>query len=137
MPVSLDLRKAHKVRRHGDLLAIYTWVNDERALLLLHALHKNAAWFVVCESAAFCYDDVSVLAAQCIKACEVLGVEPSQRHWVRIASIIHEGLGDLIRMPSAPTPEFGPSLGEVQLRADGELIAQTDVRYEQRGASYG
>jgi hypothetical protein len=25
MPVSLDLRKAHKVRRHGDLLAIYTW----------------------------------------------------------------------------------------------------------------
>ena len=31
MPVSLDLRKAHKVRRHGDLLAIYTWVNDARA----------------------------------------------------------------------------------------------------------
>jgi hypothetical protein len=30
MPVSLDLRKAHKVRRHGDLLAIYTWVNDAR-----------------------------------------------------------------------------------------------------------
>ena len=38
MPVSLDLRKAHKVRRHGDLLAIYTWVNDERALVLLPAL---------------------------------------------------------------------------------------------------
>jgi hypothetical protein len=35
MPVSLDLRKAYKVRRHGDLLAIYTWVNDERALVLL------------------------------------------------------------------------------------------------------
>jgi hypothetical protein len=40
-------------------------------------------------------------------------------------------------MPSAPTPEFGPSVGEVQLRADGELIAQTDIRQEQQGASYG
>ena len=43
MPVSLDLRKAHKVGRHGDLLAIYTWVNDERALVLLPARRKNAA----------------------------------------------------------------------------------------------
>ena len=86
MPVSLDLRKAHKVRRHGDLLAIYTWVNDERALVLLPARRKNAAWFVVCESAAYRYDDASVLAAQCVKACEVLGVEPSKRNWVRIAS---------------------------------------------------
>ena len=137
MPVSLDLRKAHKVRRHGDLLAIYTWVNDERALVLLPSRRKNAAWFVVCESAAYRYDDVSVLAAQCVKACEVLGVEPSQRNWVRIASIIHEGLGDLIRIPSAPTPELGPSVGQVQLRADGELIAQTDIRHEQQGASYG
>ena len=111
MPVSLDLRKAHKVRRHGDLLAIYTWVNDERALVLVPARRKNAAWFVVCESAAYRYDDASVLAAQCVKACEVLGVEPSKRNWVRIASIIHEGLGDLIRMPSAPTPALGPSVG--------------------------
>ena len=136
MPVSLDLRKAHKARRHGDLLAIYTWVNDERALVLLPAHRKAAAWFVVCESAAFRYDDPSVLAAQCVKACEVLGLEPSKQNWVRIASIIHEGLADLIRMPSAPVPEVGPSLGEVQLRADGELIAQTEIRLEQQGASY-
>jgi hypothetical protein len=39
----LDLGKSHKVRRHGDLLAIYTWVNDERALVLLPALRENAA----------------------------------------------------------------------------------------------
>jgi len=125
------------VRRHGDLLAIYTWVNDERALVLLPALRKNAAWFVVCESAAFRYDDASVLGAQCVKACEVLGVEPSKRNWVRIESIIHEELGDLIRMPSAPTPELGPSLGQVQLRVEGELIAETDTRQVQQGASYG
>ena len=137
MPVFLDLRKAHKVRRHSDLLAIFTWMNDERALVLLPALRKNAACSVVCESAAYRYDDASVLAAQCIKACEVLGVEPSKRNWFRIESMIHEGLGDLIRMPSAPTPELGPSLGRVQLRADGELIAQTDIRAESKGASYG
>ena len=136
MPVSLDLRKAHKARRHGDLLAIYTWVNDERALVLLPAHRKAAAWFVVCESAAFRYDDPSVLAAQCVKACEVLGLEPSKQNWVRIASIIHEGLADLIRMPSAPVPEVGPSLGEIQLRVDGDLIAQTEIRQQRQGASY-
>jgi hypothetical protein len=39
----LDLGKSHNVRRHGDLLAIYTWVNDERALVLLPARRKNAS----------------------------------------------------------------------------------------------
>ena len=107
----LDLRKSHKVRRHGDLLAIYTWVNDERALVLVLARRNNPAWFVVCESAAYRYDDASMFAEQYVTACEVFGVEPSQRNWVRIASMIHWGLGDLIRMPSAPTPEFGPSVG--------------------------
>jgi hypothetical protein len=71
-----------------------------------------------------------------VKACEVLGLKPSKRNWVRIASIIHEGLADLIRMPSAPVPEVGPSFGEIQLRVDGDLIAQTEIRQQRQGASY-
>ncbi|NBS22330.1 MAG: hypothetical protein EBS75_12105 [Betaproteobacteria bacterium] len=62
-------------------------MNDERALVLLPVYRKAAAWFVVCESAAFRYDDPSVLAAQCVKACEVLGLEPSQRNWVRSSTL--------------------------------------------------
>jgi len=36
-PYPSTFASAHKVRRHGDLLAIYTWVNDARALVLLPA----------------------------------------------------------------------------------------------------
>ncbi|MBM3380220.1 MAG: hypothetical protein FJY39_10870, partial [Betaproteobacteria bacterium] len=43
----------HRTRRHGDLLAVYTWLGEERALVLIPALRRGAAWFVVAESAAF------------------------------------------------------------------------------------
>lgn len=138
MGASLDLRKAHLSRHHGDILAIYTWVNDERALVLLPALRKGAPWYVVCESAAWKYDDPAYLAQQCAKACDVLGMEPSRPNWVRIATIIHEGLPDLIRMPSAPPAEYlRGSFGHMELRADGQKIAGEDILLEKEGASYG
>ena len=73
MGVSLDLRKAHLTRQHGDLVAVYTWMNDERALIMIPAFRAGAPWYIVFESAAFRSDDPSYLAKQCIKACEVLG----------------------------------------------------------------
>lgn len=138
MGVTLDLRRAHLSRHHGDILAIYTWVNDERALVLMPAFRKGAPWYIVCESAAFKYDDPTYLATQCVKACEVLGLEPSRANWVRVASIIHEGLPDLIRMPSAPPAEYlRGSMGSMELRADGQTIAGEDIRIEREGATYG
>jgi hypothetical protein len=138
MGVSLDLRKAHLSRQHGDILAIYTWVNDERALVLMPAFRPGAPWYIVCESAAFRYDDAAYLARQCAKACEVLGMEPSRANWVRLASIIHEGLPDLIRMPSAPPAEYlRPAFGSMELRADGQVLAGEDIRVEREGATYG
>jgi hypothetical protein len=138
MGVTLDLRRAHLSRYHGDILAIYTWVNDERALVLMPAFRKGAPWYIVCESAAFKYDAPTYLATQCVKACEVLGLEPSRANWVRVASIIHEGLPDLIRMPSAPPAEYlRGSMGAMELRADGQVIAGDDIRIEREGATYG
>jgi hypothetical protein len=138
MGVTLDLRRAHLSRYHGDILAIYTWVNDERALVLMPAFRKGAPWYIVCESAAFKYDDPTYLATQCVKACEVLGLEPSRANWVRVASIIHDGLPDLIRMPSAPPAEYlRGSMGAMELRADGQVIAGDDIRIEREGATYG
>lgn len=126
--VSLDLSKAHISRQHGDLLAIYTWVNDERALVLIPAYRKNAAWYIVCESAAFKYDNRSYLASQCKKAAEVLGMEPSPNNWLKLATIIHDGLGDLCAMPSAPEPEMQKaSVGSMVLRADGEVMTGQDI----------
>lgn len=138
MGVTLDLRKAHLSRQHGDILAIYTWVNDERAMVLLPACRPGAPWYIVCESAAWKYDDPTYLASQCVKACDVLGMEPSRPNWVRLASIIHEGLPDLIRMPAAPPAEYlRGSVGSMELRADGQTIAGEDIRIEREGATYG
>ena len=100
--VSLDLNKAHLHRQHGDLIVIYTWVNDERAMVLIPTYRKGAAWYIVCESAAWKYDNPRYLAEQSKKAAEVLGMEPSTNNWYKLATVIHDGLPDLCAMPSEP-----------------------------------
>ena len=137
MPASLDLRRAHLHRRHGDLMVVFTWVNDERAMVLLPAFRPGAPWYIVMESAAWQYDDPAYLARQCVTACDVLGIEPSRPNWVRVAGIIHDGLPDLIRMPSAPPAEFHRgAVGAMTLRADGQVLAQQDIRLEREGVTY-
>lgn len=151
MGVSLDLRKAHAHHRYGEIVAVFTWVNDERALILLPALRKGAPWFIVCESAAWKWDPdgetlldrkgrpvagKGYVVAQARKAAEVLGME-SGHTWLKIAAIIVEGLPDLIRMPSAPMPSYlKAAFGSLELRADGETIAKEDIRLETEGAEY-
>lgn len=139
MAANIDTRKAHLIRRHGDLMAIYTWMNDERALVLVPLHRPGAPWYVVMESAAYKYDDVAYLARQCAIACDVLGIEPSRRNWARLASIINEGLPDLITMPSAPLPEYErAAIGELKLMADGKQIGGEDIKLEvESGAIYG
>ncbi len=138
MPATLDLRKAHASRQHGDLLVVFTWINDERAIVLVPAYRPGAPWYVVAESASFRYDDAKYVAVQCVKACEVLGIKPNTQNWARLGGIIVDSLPDLIRMPSAPRPEYRPgSFGELTLRADGKVQAQQDIRLEREGVAYG
>lgn len=139
MGATLDLNKAHLTRQHGDLLAVFTWVNDERSLVLIPAFRKGSAWYIVCESAAFKYDNPRYLADQCRKAAEVLGMEPSPNNWYKLATVIHEALPDLIEMPSAPDALLSrASYGEMKLLADGKLMAGQEIRLErEEGASYG
>jgi len=144
MPATLDTRKAHLVRHHGDLVAIYTWINDERALVLIPRYRPGAPWYCVLESAAYTWDDgdsrnIDEVVRKSTTACEVLGIEPTPWNCQRVASIIIEGIPDLIRMPSAPGPEhYRGSFGRMELRADGQTIAEQDIRVEKDGgATYG
>ncbi len=142
MGVSLDTRKAHLTRQHGDIIAIYTWVNDERALVLLPAHRRRAPWYIVMDSAAWTWDDstpanVPAVAAKAMKACEVLGIEPTPRNARRIATIIVDGMPDLISMPSAPPPEYlRGNFGSMQLREDGKLIAERPIQVESEGVEF-
>lgn len=138
MGISLDLGRAAFNRQHGDILAIYTWVNDERALVLLPAHRpKSPAWFVVCESAAWRYDDPAYLAQKARVAAQALGMDETTSTWLRIATIIIEGLPDLIRMRPAPDPDFLPATaGEINLTIDGEHVTSEEIKVEKRVAEY-
>lgn len=138
MAVSLDLSRAHLSRTHGDLLAVYTWIDDERALVLIPHRRPGAPWYIVKESAAFKYADVGYLFTQGHVACEVLGIEPSSPNCIRVAGIIHEGLPDLVTMPSAPPAEQSKAaIGQMQLRENGKVVNARDIRLDLQGATYG
>lgn len=135
MGASLNIKNAFKAHQIGEIIYLLTWVNDERAIVLM--THKpKAPWFVVCESASYKYDDPTYLAAQARKAAEVLGLEYSTGSWYKIAKIIHDGLPDLIRMPSAPPTEFDKAFGEMTLKGDGEVLKQEEMRHEKDIVEY-
>lgn len=137
--VCLDLNKAHLSRQHGDLMVIFTWVNDERSMVLIPAYRKGAAWYIVCESAAWKYDNKEYLKRQCMKAAEVLGMEPSPNNWIKLATIIHDGLPDLITMPTGPDKELtSANYGQMELRQGGKTMVAQDIKLEREdGATYG
>jgi len=132
MSVCIDTRKAHLVRKHGDIIAIYTWVNGERAMVLVPAFRKDGTgWYVIPDSAAFQYDDDDYLLKAAARACDVMGFGLSAPTAFRIANIIIEGLEDLIRMP-AEQPDMVEEaakkcIGEMHLRADGEVVGSEEV----------
>jgi hypothetical protein len=116
-------------RVHGDIVASYQYVNDERAMVLWPLHRKGVPAFIVCDSAAFKYDDPKYLAAQALKCAEMWGMESSSTVWFRVATIIHEGLSDLIRLPPLPAGKVsGPVIGEASLRMNGVEIGGTEVR---------
>ena len=143
MSASIDLSRAYLSRVHGDITAVYSWLNDERALFLIPHLRKGAPWFVVLESASYSWDDhdsqnVSNVVAKCLKACEVLGIEPTPTNCRRIAAIVIDGLPDLIRMPHKPEVEYHKAgFGHMELKADGATVHSEIIRVEKEGATYG
>lgn len=138
MSVQLDPRKAHQSIIKGDVLAILTWVNDERALVLMPAHRaQGAPWFIVCESAAYKYDDPHYLAHQSVTAARVLGMDETTSTWSRIADIIMNYLPDLIRMPSAPPAEkMRGAIGEMHLFADGEKVRSEEIVLDKTAPEY-
>lgn len=135
----LDLNKAHASRQLGDLTVVFTWCDDERAMVLIPTFRKQTAWYILKESAAYKYDNMKYLASQSKVAAEVLGMEPSPNNWYKLARVIHEHLPDLVTMPSAPDPTLmRASIGEMQLLEAGKLLGGQEIRLEEEsGVAYG
>lgn len=139
MGAKIDLRKAHAFHRKGDINVVLTWVNDERAMVLMPANRpNNSTWFIVCDSVAWMYDQPEYLARQSLLAARCMDMDMNRSAIQRIASIIMDGLGDLIRMPSAPPAEqLKSSFGETKVFADGQLIGGEEIRLDKaEGLTY-
>lgn len=148
MALELDLRKAHSSRVHGDIVAVLTWVNDARALVLIPAIRRDAGWYIVEESAAYLWNinaidrgerEAALAHAnkQARIACSMLGIEPSTRNRARLITIVTDVMPDLLRMPSSPAEEFlSGAIGQMQVRADGKVIAGEDIKVAVEGATY-
>lgn len=137
MPASINLNEAFLSRVHGDLTTIYTWVNDERAIVIVPYLRKGAPWFVVCESALPNYNNERMACEKGILACNVLGIEPSIQNAMRIIRLVVDGTSDLIRMPGAPPPKLSKAtFGEIKAKLNGKELASEAIRLPDLGATY-
>jgi hypothetical protein len=142
MGVSLDLRKAHASHYRGDLVVVLSWINDLRAMFIIPRYAKGAAWFVIEEPAAhFWRDDVASniwnAAKKSLKACEVLGLEPSLMNSTKIISLVNNFIPDLLRMPSAPPTKYiNRDFGQMTMREGGKVLAQQEIRLEDEGQEY-
>lgn len=140
---SIDLRKAHLTRAYGDILGVFSWLNDTRALFLIPKHRRRAPWFVVLEPAAHEWDDhsstnVRLLAQRAMKACEVLGIDETPGNAHRIIRIVNDAIPELVRMPHRqPNEHLSASFGQIVLSADGKPIAAEEIRVEDAGVAYG
>lgn len=136
MGITINTAKAHKWRADGEVTQLLTWVNGERAMVLLATHRKGSPWYVLMDSAAWECLLPQGLAAKAVKAAEVLGLDGGAAH---IGGMIESWLDDLVQMPSAPEVELSKATyGQLIAKADGELIGGEELRVPVReGASYG
>ena len=145
MPVLLGGANARFQRVHGDIVASYQYVNDERAMALWPREKKmHAAAFIVCDSAAWRYNPDAprrdwfgpkgelicgplYLMQQAMIAAEVMGMDSGKATVMRIASIIAEGLADLVRLPPEMPPPRKKPIGEAILLINGQRVASGEV----------
>ncbi len=118
-------------RRHGDIAAAFQFVNDEPAMVLWPIRRTGCAAFIVCLSSAFKYDDPKYLAEQAKVACQLWGFDDVSQ-WYRIAKIINDGLGDLVKMPPDPASyqerkRTAGSIGEMSLSVAGDTVSQSEI----------
>ena len=136
MGITINTSKAHKWRADGEVTQLLTWINDERAMLLVPTYRKGGPWYVLMESAAYECLTPAGLARKAIKAAEVLGLESAAAH---IGGMIESWLDDLVTMPSAPETELSKATyGQLIARADGQVIGGDELRFPVgEGATYG
>ena len=136
----LDLTKRLWTKARGNVIAIGTWIRQERdfqpCLVLLRADKELSDGLVPCvvplASAWIWSEDVGdprLAATYAVQFARFLGLTEDQRSAIFVASFIHDMLGDLLSIPPYPQSEL-KSLAEAVLfdNTTGKVIAETELR---------
>ena len=149
MPILIGGKNARFQRVHGDIVASYQYVNGERAMALWPREKKlKPGAFIVCDSAAWRYDPDQprkdwygkdgklqcgplYLMQQAKAAAFIMQMDTTKATVVRIATIVAEGLQDLVRLPPE-RPEDSVQhqrkpIGEASLIIQGEHVATMGI----------
>ena len=130
---------ARSVRRRGELVMAFQYVNTEPAMVIWSGTRQTGA-FAICLSVAHKYlDDYlddNYLVFQAMAAAQQIGYHPSDKSVVgKIADLILDGLDELVRMPPEPQAAVAQREihAEVLLRdgsADGAVLSHQQLAYD-------
>lgn len=108
---AIDLTRFHFKRELGDLTLFGTWLyNDDQedtepALVIIPSYRAGNGIkpIAIALSSAFKYNDPRYLAHAAARFAKMLGFEDSLSTTHKVATVIHDHLLDLIKMPLEPT----------------------------------
>ncbi len=123
---AIDLSRTHFFREVGDMCIAGTWImNDDQedtepALVILPRFRPPSSVkpCVIGLSAAFKYDNPKYLARAAPHIARCLGFEDSMQRANKIATLIHDHIPDLVRMPVDPTQAV--VVGEATVEVGGQ-----------------
>jgi hypothetical protein len=152
--IQLGGDKAWRIRKFGDIVVAFHWVNGEPAMCLYPKIPRtlgNRGAAIICLSAIHKYvksngdPEPSYLIPKAIEAARVMGMDETKFTVKRIADAILECVEDLVKMPPEPDSLQGPQgkqVGEMSLMVNGHVIHEeavnaVTVEELQRKHSYG
>lgn len=135
---AIDLTRFHFMRELGDIVVFGTWVfngdqeNTEPCLVILPRYRRPSSVrpCVVALSAAYLYDDPRYCVRAAMVFAKNLGFADSMTTTNKIATILHDQLPELLKMPL--DPKVGVVTGEAVVNfGDGRKKTVEFVDYDQ------
>lgn len=141
MGVVVGGANAWKVKRKGDIVVAFHWVNGEPAMVLFPARPNTALKPTACIialSAAFKYArsdgyPTKYTVEQAGKFALLMGMYNDRFTVHRIADVILENIEDLLDMPPEPQAFHAEDkrkrrvIGEMTFRSEGKVVAEREV----------
>ena len=134
MGIILGGPDAWKIRKQGDIVIAYHWVNGEPAMILWPE-RKPLGCVPYCIGMSHAYKyalntgyPTQYCMQQAVIAAKVMGMDAGRETAKRIVEIILDGLEDLVKMPpEREKKDTSPPLGVATLYQGGSKVVEGEV----------